>query len=212
MAYAAVGTFAAMPGRGRRASPSVCPGSEGFPSARSLFQCDHDCLRCGFRWICVVTWLWILIGVVVIAGVVILVVVGRREGRYIGRRSVVVGGWLSGAVDAYEQGVALHQAAGAASRPDAVAAEGADARWADLQLRADDLAARLHALRDTAPEVEDKGRVNDALGSLQVLRSAIDDERARGGGDPGPREAIEASLAAFEASLRRLRSPEQHLW
>jgi hypothetical protein len=159
-----------------------------------------------------VTWLWILIGVVVIAGVVALVLVGRREGGFIGRGTVVVGGWLSGAVDAYEQGLALHQAARAASRPDARAAEGADARWADIQLRADDLAARLHALRDTAPEVEDRARVNDALGSLQELRSAIDDERARGGADPGPGEAVEASLGSFEASLRRLRSPEQHLW
>jgi hypothetical protein len=159
-----------------------------------------------------VTWLWILIGVVVIAGVVVLVLVGRREGRFVGRRTVVVGGWLSGAVDAYEQGLALHQAARAASRPDALAAEGADARWADIQRRADDLAARLHALRNAAPEVEDRARVDDALRSLEELRSAIDDERASVDGDPGPREVVEASLAAFEASLRRLRSPEQHLW
>jgi hypothetical protein len=157
------------------------------------------------------TWLWILIGVVALISVIVLVLVGRRVGRYIGRDSVVVGGWLSGAIDAYEKGSALHQAISAAQRPDALA-EDSGARWSDIQRRADDLAQALHALREAAPESEDRARVADALGLLQSLRSAMDEQKASGGADAGQAEIVRTRLDAFEVSLRRLRSPEEHLW
>jgi hypothetical protein len=108
---------------------------------------------------------------------IVLVLVGRRVGRYIGRDSVVIGGWLSGAIEAYEKGSALHQAISAAQRPDALAAEDSGARWSDIQRRADDLAQALHALREAAPESEDRARVADALGLLQSLRSAMDEQK-----------------------------------
>jgi hypothetical protein len=158
------------------------------------------------------TWLWILIAVVALIGVSVLILVGRRAGRYFGRDSVVVGGWLSGAINAYAQGSALGQAISAAQRPDALAAEDGGARWSDIQRGADDLAQALHALRETAPESEDRARVRDALGLLQSLRSAMDEQKASGGADPGQAEIVRARLDAFEVSLRRLRSPEEHLW
>jgi hypothetical protein len=157
------------------------------------------------------TWLWILIAAVVLIAAIVLVLVGRRAGRYFGRDSVVVGGWLSGAIGAYEKGSALHQAISAAQRPGALAAD-SGARWSDIQRRADDLAQTLHELRRVAPESEDRARVNDALGSLQSLRSAIDAQKAAGGADGGEAEIGRAELDAFEMSLRRLRSPQEHLW
>ncbi len=158
------------------------------------------------------TWLWILIAAVAVVAVVVLALVARRAGGYVGPGTVVVGGWLSLAIEAYEQGLALHAAVSAASRPDAPDSGDPAARWDGIQRRADDLARQLEALRSVAPEVEDRDRVSDALGSLQELRSAIGDEQARGGSDAARAEVIQARLGAFEASLRRLRSPEQHLW
>jgi hypothetical protein len=148
----------------------------------------------------------------VLISVIVLVLVGRRVGRYIGRDSVVVGGWLSGAIEAYEKGSALHQSISAAQRPDALAAGDSGARWSDIQRRADDLAQALHALREAAPESEDRARVADALGLLQSVRSAMDEQKASGGADAGQAEIVRARLDAFEVSLRRLRSPEEHLW
>src|SRR5260370_39672491 len=87
------------------------------------------------------TWLWILIGVVVLISVIVLLLVGRRVGRYIGRDSVVVGGWLSGAIDADEKGSALHPAISAAHRPDALAAEDSGGPGPDVQ-RGPDVLAR----------------------------------------------------------------------
>jgi hypothetical protein len=158
------------------------------------------------------TWLWILIGAVALISVIILVLVGRRAGPYIGRDSVVVGGWLSGAIDAYEKGSALHQVISADQRPDALAAEDSGARRSDIQRRADDLAEALQALREAAPDSGDRARVADALGLLQSLRSAMDEQKASGGADAGRAEIVRARLDAFEVSLRRLRSPEEHLW
>ena len=158
------------------------------------------------------TWLWILIGAVVLIAAIVLALVRRRVGRYLGRDSVVVGGWLSGAIGAYEKGTALHHAISAAQRPGALATEDSGARWSDIQYRADDLAQTLHELRQEAPESEDRARVTEALGSLQSLRSAIDAQKAAGGADPGEAEIVRAELEAFEMSLRRLRSPQKHLW
>jgi len=160
------------------------------------------------------TWLWVLIGVVVLIGVLVLVLVGRRVGRYIGPDSVVVGGWLSGAIGAQEKGSALHREISAVQREDAeaMAAEDSGARWSAVQRRADDLGRMLQALREVAPESEDRARVTDALESLQSLRSAMGQPESSGGAGPGRPETVRARLEAFEVSLRRLRSPEEHLW
>lgn len=154
-------------------------------------------------------WFWILIGVVVVIGVIVLALVRRRVGRYVGRGSVVVGGWLSGAIDVSEKGSALHQEISAALQPDGLAAGD---RWPDIQRRFGDLARELDELQATAAESEDRERVTDALGILQSLRSAIDGQIAAGGADAGQAQTIQARLDAFELSLRRLRSRQPHLW
>ena len=148
------------------------------------------------------TWLWILIAVVVVVAVVIVVRAGRGFGPFFGHRSVVLGGWLAGAIDAYEQGQALHGAIRDASRP---GAKDAEARWASIERSVADLDRRLNALRNTARDPEDRADAVAALESLQELRSAIDGRGGQGG-------VIGARMDAFEKSLRRLRPPERHLW
>jgi len=157
-------------------------------------------------------WLWIVIGVVVIAIVIVLALVRRRVGRYVGRGSVVVGGWLSGAIDVSEKGSDLHQEISAALRPDGLAGGDSGRHWLDIQRRSDDLARELEELRETAPESEDRVRAADALGILQSLRSDMDGQLASGGTDPGQAQIIHTRLDAFEVSLRRLRSRQPHLW
>jgi len=157
-------------------------------------------------WACAVTWLWILIAVVVVVAVIVVVLAGRGFGPFFGRRSVVLGGWLGGAIDAYEQGLALHGAIRDASRPGAAAAPDAGARWAGIERSVADLDRRLHALHDAARDPEDRAGVTEALGSLRELRSAIDGRGA------GQASVVGARMDAFELSLRRLRPPERHLW
>lgn len=153
-------------------------------------------------------WLWILIGVAVIAGVVVVVLVLRYMGV---RGTVVTGGWIAEAIDAYTTGMALHAAISAATQPGALAAPDAGARWADVQRLADGLAQELHTLRNTAVDPEDRESAAGALGLLQALRSALDDL----GNAPELAErmgAVRDRLAVFEKSLRALRAPEPHLW
>lgn len=149
------------------------------------------------------TWLWILIGVVVVVAVVVVVLAGRGFGPLFGHRSVVLGGWLAGAINAYERGQALHEAIRDASRR---GAEDAEARWAGVERSVADLDRRLHALRDAARDPEDRAGVTDALASLGELRSAID------GRGTGQAAVIGARMDVFEHSLRRLRPPERHIW
>jgi hypothetical protein len=75
--------------------------------------------------------------------------------------------------------------------------------------RADDLTQELYALRESAPGEEERARVEDALGSLQALRSAMAPGPAAGG--PGQRQAaqVHSRLLAFEAAIRDLREPGQ---
>ena len=90
---------------------------------------------------------------------------------------------------------------------------GADSRiayslWADIQRRADDLAQRLYAMRESAPDEDERARVADTLGALQAVRSAMDAERAPGGADPRQAEVVRGRLYAFDAALRALRPPD----
>jgi hypothetical protein len=150
-------------------------------------------------------WLWILIAAVVIIGIIILVMVARSAGR---KRSAAAGGWRQQTIDAYAQGSALYDAMNVAERPGALAADDSGARWADIQRRADDLAQRLYAMRESAPDEDERARVADTLGALQAVRSAMDAERAPGGADPRQAEVVRGRLYAFDAALRALRPPD----
>jgi hypothetical protein len=154
-----------------------------------------------------VAWLWFVVGAVVVIGVIVVVLVLRYMGV---RDSVVTGGWIAEAIEVYRKGSALHEAMTVAVQPGALATAGG-ARWADIQRRADDLAAELHALQQAAVGPEDRSAAADALGSLQAARSAMEAYRDAGG-DAGQAEAVRGRLSAFEESLRALRSPRQHLW
>jgi hypothetical protein len=150
------------------------------------------------------TWLWVLLGVVVLAGLIALI---ARSGR---RRSAAAAGWRSRIVDAYAKGSALHDAMNVAEAPGALAAADAAARWADIQRRADDLAQTLYALREQVPpDSADRARIDDTLASLQAVRSAMGAERAPGGAGYEQAEVVRSRLASFESSLRALGAPAQ---
>jgi hypothetical protein len=147
-------------------------------------------------------WLWVLLGVIILAGVIVGIVRAR------GRRSTAAGGWQSRVIDAYAKGSALHDAMSVAETPGALGAYDAGARWADIQRRADDLTQTLYALREAAPDDEGRARVADVLVSLQAVRSAMDAERA-GGADAQQAEVARERLAFFEMTLRALRASDQ---
>jgi hypothetical protein len=153
-------------------------------------------------------WLWILVGVVVIIGVVVVLLVLRYMGV---RDSVVTGGWIAEAIDAYTKGMALHEAISTAVRPEALAASDSGTRWADIRRRADGLAQELQMLRHTAADPEDRATATDALGSLQALQSALDD-LSNAPGDAERVAAIRDRVTVFEKSLRAMRAPNPHLW
>jgi hypothetical protein len=153
-------------------------------------------------------WLWILVGVVVVVGAVVVLLVLRYMGV---RGSVVTGGWIAEAIDAYTKGMALHEAISAATQADALEAPDAGTRWADIQRRADGLAQELQMLQHTAVDPEDRESAAGALGSLQTLRAALDD-LSNSPRDAERVAAIRDREAVFEKSLRTLRAPEPHLW
>jgi hypothetical protein len=146
-------------------------------------------------------WLWILLGVLVLAGVIAWIA------RSAHRRSAAKAGRRSGLTDAYAKGAALHDAMSVAEAPGGLAAADAAARWADIQRRADDLAQTLYALRERVPQDSaDRARIDDTLASLQAVRSAMDAERAPGGADLEQADVVRSRLASFESSLRALRA------
>lgn len=148
-------------------------------------------------------WLWVLLGVIILAGVIVGIV---RAGH---RRSAAAGSWRSRVIDAYAKGSALHDAMSVAETPGALGAYDAGARWSDIQRRADDLTQTLYALREAAPDDEARARVADVLVSLQTVRSAMDAERAPGGADARQAEVARERLAFFEMTLRALRGSDQ---
>ena len=149
-------------------------------------------------------WLWILLGV--IAVVVVAVLIARRSGR----RSATAAGWRSKVLDVYAKGSALYDAMSVAEAQGVQAAEDASIRWADIQRRTGDLTEDLYGLRETAPGEVERAQVADVLASLQAVRSAMDAERAPGGGGPSQGARVHGLLLSFEASLRKLRSPGEH--
>ena len=148
-------------------------------------------------------WLWILLGVVVLAGLIAVIARSRR-------RSAATAGWRSRLVEAYAKGSALHDAMSVAEAPGGLAAADAAARWADIQRRADDLAQTLYALREEVPQHSPDGAsIADTLASLQAVRSAMDAERAPGGASLEQADVVRSRLASFESSLRALTAPAQ---
>ena len=148
-------------------------------------------------------WLWILLGVLILAGLITWIV---RSGR---RRSAGAADWRSRLIDAYAKGSALHDAMVVAEAQGDLASSDARARWYDIQRRADDLAQTLYALREAAPDPEDQAGIGDVLASLQAVRSAMDAERAPGGARPELAEVVRRRLYAFESSLRALRADDE---
>jgi hypothetical protein len=150
------------------------------------------------------TWLWVLLGVLVLIGVIGWI---ARSGR---RRSAAAAGWRSRLIDAYAKGSALHDAMSVAEAPGGLAAADAAARWSGIQRRADDLAQTLYALREEVPQHSPDGaRIADTLASLQAVRSAMDAERAPGGASLQQADVTRSRLASFESSLRALAAPSR---
>ena len=149
-------------------------------------------------------WLWILLGVLILAGLIAWIV---QSGR---RRSAATAGWRSRLIDAYAKGSALHDAMVVAEAQGDLASSDARARWYDIQRRADDLAQTLYALREAAPDPEDQAGIGDVLASLQAVRSAMDAERAPGGARQELAEVVRRRLYGFESSLRALRAGDEH--
>jgi hypothetical protein len=148
-------------------------------------------------------WLWILLGVLILAGLITWIATSGR------RRKAAAAGWRSRLIDAYAKGSALHDAMSVAEVQGDLGAGDARARWYDIQRRADDLAQTLYTLREEAPDPEDQAAIADVLASLQAVRSAMDAERAPGGARQELAEVVRRRLYAFESSLRALRADDE---
>ena len=95
---------------------------------------------------------------------------------------------------------------GVAENPGDPASQGAQARWYDIQRRADDLNQTLYGLREAARDPGDQARIEDVLASLQAVRSAMDAERAPGAYIGQQSDVVRSRLYAFESSLQALRA------
>ena len=150
-------------------------------------------------------WLWILLGVLILAGLITWIV---QSGR---RRSAATASWQSRIIDAYAKGAALHDAMGVAEAQGDLGTSDARARWYDIQRRSDDLAQTLYALREAATDPGDQARIADVLAALQAVRTAMDAERAPGGAGMQQADLVRSRLAAFESSLRALRAGDDQI-
>lgn len=196
------------PSRSATASPAPSPGAQTPTAQPSVAPAHtaHNAAASGGSGSSLL-WLWILIGVVLLAVVIMLIT--RSAAR---RRAAAIGRWRSAVLDAYAKGAAVYDAMSVAERWDGPARDDDGARWADIQRRADDLAQALYALREAAPDENQRARVAEVLGSLQAVRSAMDAERVMYG-DRVPRgdaarqaDVVRGRLLGFEASLRALRA------
>lgn len=150
-------------------------------------------------------WLWLILALVVIAGLTFILIA-----RAASKRSAVAGRWQSAVTDVYARGSALHDAMASVEWPSGPGASQAQAqaRWVDIQSRADDLAQTLYRLRETAPDPDSRARVDDVLAALQSVRTAMDAERTSGGGAE-QNEYSRSRLYEFARSLRALRGDAQ---
>jgi hypothetical protein len=148
-------------------------------------------------------WLWIVLAAVLVLGLILLVARASR------RRSAAAAAWRSKVIDVYARGAALCDAISVAERPGGIAADDAQARWLDIQRRVDDLTQALYALREAAPDEDNRARVATTLASLQAVRSAMDAERIPGAAGAAQADVVRSRVLFFEASLRALRSPDE---
>ena len=149
-------------------------------------------------------WIWIVIGLVVLIGAIVLIARSAR------RRAATAASWRTKIIDVYAEGSALLDAMRIADARGLIAGDPvADAQWSDIQRRADDLARELYALREKARDDEDRASVADVLAVLQSARSAMDSQRVSGAVSGPGEELVRSRLAAFEVSLRTLRSAYQ---
>jgi hypothetical protein len=142
-------------------------------------------------------WLWIVLGALVLVGIIVLAT--RSPGR-----SAAAVNWRVRAEDAYKEAGHFDSAVREGEHQGAFL-DRDDARWHDVQRRADDLTKGLYILRETAPSEERRAQVDDALASLQAVRRAVDAEGAPGGASAQQRGTLHARLAALESSLNALR-------
>ena len=142
-------------------------------------------------------WLWIVLGALVLVGIIVLAT--RSPGR-----SAAAVNWRVRAEDAYKEAGHFDSAVREGEHQGAFL-DRDDARWHDVQRRADDLTKGLYILRETAPSEERRAQVDDALASLQAVRRAVDAEGAPGGAGAQQRGTLHARLAALESSLNALR-------
>jgi hypothetical protein len=152
-------------------------------------------------------WLWIALAAIVLIGLIVWIA------RASGRRSAKASARRSAMIDTYAKGQALADAIRVADRPGAPGAD-SPGRWVGLQARADDLSRELYRLRESSSDEGERMRVDDTLGSLRALRSALADEQAAGGaGGPGSPEAaqVRGRLMAFEEALGALRAPYEQM-
>ena len=151
-------------------------------------------------------WLWIVLGVLVLVGLIVAIARASR------RRSAAAAGWQDKVVEVYAESAALCESMRAAETPGALAAWDADARWSDIQRRADGLTRTLYALRERAPDEDQRAKVSDVLVAMQGALAAMDAERGPGGEDGSWAQNVHSRLLAFAASVRALRaSDELHL-
>ena len=148
-------------------------------------------------------WLWIVLGVLVLVGLIVGITRASR------RRSTAAAGWQDKVVEVYAESAALHDSMRAAETPGALAAWDADARWSDIQRRADGLTRALYALREAAPDEDQRARISDVLVAVQGALAAMDAERGPGGEDGSWAQNVHSRLLAFAASVRALRAPEE---
>jgi len=148
-------------------------------------------------------WLWIVLGVLVLVGLIVGITRASR------RRSTAAAGWQDKVVEVYAESAALHDSMRAAETPGALAAWDADARWSDIQRRADGLTRTLYALREAAPDEDQRARISDVLVAVQGALAAMDAERGPGGEDGSWAQNVHSRLLAFAASVRALRAPEE---
>jgi hypothetical protein len=148
-------------------------------------------------------WVWLALGAAAFIGLIAWIAHAS------GRRSRVATDWHSQLASAYAKGSALSDAMRIAETPSALTASDAGMRWSDIQRRADDLAQTLYAMREAAPGEQERMRVADALAALQSARSAMESERAPGGGGAPQAAIVQDRLAYFDACIQALRAPDR---
>jgi hypothetical protein len=192
-----------VPSRSPRETPAAAPSAQEPATSSAAEPASSPAASSGSG--SNLTWLWIVLGALVLIGVIVLI---ARSGR---RQPKAADVWQSRAVDAYAKGSALLDAMRMAEAPGALIAPDAAARWADIQRRADDLGQALYALREAAPDEDKRLRAADVLAALQAVRSVMAAERGPDVGSVPPPDLVRGRLGSFGAALQGLRGDDGSL-